>query len=135
VPHAIEVPGPFGCWIKTGKADYVVYQQRTTHHHQNHIILHEVGHILAGHDAAVGSAAPGVAEGPYPEIARQPVRLALFRNSFSNRQEREAETIATMIMQRASVLDRIGGRVGRVKSSDAPVNHIAAVLADPDVWL
>lgn len=49
MPYPLEVPGPFGCWIATSAADYIFYQAETTKPHQDHIILHELGHMLADH--------------------------------------------------------------------------------------
>jgi hypothetical protein len=46
VEHPIPVPGPFGFWIATETADYILYQQHTSKSHQHHIVLHEIGHIL-----------------------------------------------------------------------------------------
>src|SRR5437764_2594450 len=51
VAHPIPVPGPFGAWISTAKADYILYQTETSKLHQDHIIVHELGHILAGHQS------------------------------------------------------------------------------------
>src|SRR5437773_332962 len=49
IAHPIPVPGPFGAWITTKDVDYILYQEQTTLPHQRHIVLHELGHILAGH--------------------------------------------------------------------------------------
>ncbi|RZS40735.1 uncharacterized protein DUF955 [Herbihabitans rhizosphaerae] len=105
VPHPIPVPGPFGAWISTDTADYILYQQETSTAHQNHIILHELGHILAGHssdeqdDALLGEL--------YPDLEPDAVRRALRRTSYDSKQEREAETVATIILEWASVLDSV----------------------------
>ena len=56
----------------------------------------------------------------------------MYRTSFSTLQEREAEVVATMIMQRASVMERLDGPVGFPAVSR---DGLAAVLANPASWL
>lgn len=136
VSHPIPVPGPFGCWISTATADYVLYQRHTTRRHQDHIILHEVGHIVAGHEALAAAPPPQPLDpsvaGRFPDIDPQAVHRALHRNSYSSDHEREAEAIATTILQRAAVLDRIAGAA---PDAAGPTGRIAAVLSDPGTWL
>jgi Zn-dependent peptidase ImmA (M78 family) len=97
VPYPIETPGPFGLWFMTDSADVVFYQQETTRPHQDHIILHEIGHIIAEHrsDAAIGGSSGGV----LPDGLR--------RTCYDSGNEREAELIATIILEWASVLNRL----------------------------
>ncbi|WP_216211036.1 hypothetical protein [Amycolatopsis aidingensis] len=115
VAHPIPVPGPFGVWISTKRVEYILYQQETSQLHQDHIILHELGHILAGHqsdeedDALLAELYPGTTPDrlreQYSAMASDAVRRALRRTSYGNTQEREAETVATIILEWASVLD------------------------------
>jgi Zn-dependent peptidase ImmA (M78 family) len=129
IPHRIPVPGPFGAWIATGQADYIVYQQDTSKAHQRHIILHELGHLLAGHGATaenddlVAQLAPGLE----PEA----VRRALLRTSYDTDHEREAETVATIILEWASVLDR----VATPSSDEHAARRIDAALDERLGWL
>ena len=87
VDHPIKVPGPFGLWFMTESMDVIFYQQQTTRPHQDHIILHEIGHIIAEH--------------PSDEGADQPLRRTCYDSAY----EREAELIATFILEWASVLN------------------------------
>lgn len=86
--YPIERPGPFGLWLATDETDVIVYQSRTTPAHQEHIILHEVGHIIAGHEG----------------------ESDLRRSSYDSRQEREAELIATILQAWAGRSDGLGER-------------------------
>ncbi|MBF6062809.1 hypothetical protein IU500_13490 [Nocardia terpenica] len=107
VAHPISVPGPFGAWIATPRADYILYQKETTESHQDHIILHELGHIIAEHRSDEDDAsllAQLSAGGGLPPDA---VRRALRRTAYDTAAEREAETVATIILEWASVLNRI----------------------------
>jgi len=129
LPHRIPVPGPFGAWVATAQADYIVYQQDTSKAHQRHIILHELGHLLAGHGATaenfdlVSQLAPGLE----PEA----VRRALLRTSYDTDHEREAETVATIILEWASVLDR----VAPPSSDEGAARRIDAALDERLGWL
>lgn len=141
VPHPIPVPGPFGVWIATNAADYILYQQETSKSHQGHIVLHELGHILAGHtsddedDALLAELYPDVEPDAlreqYPDLEPDAVRRALRRTSYDTEQEREAETVATIILEWASVLDRIAPS----KSADAAAQRMGAALGDRMGWL
>ncbi len=131
VPHPMRVPGPFGAWIATKRADYILYQKETTKAHQDHIILHELGHLLAGHisdkqddDLVRQLSPPG---GLTPDM----VRRALRRTSYDTVEEREAETVATIILEWASVADRVALK----PSQDLATRHIGTSLSDRLGWL
>jgi Zn-dependent peptidase ImmA (M78 family) len=141
VPHPIPVPGPFGVWITTNAADYILYQQETSKAHQGHIVLHELGHILAGHSSndeddlllaeLNADVEPDVLRDQYPDLEPGAVRRALRRTSYDTEQEREAETVATIILEWASVLDR----VAPLRSGDAAAERLGAALGDRMGWL
>lgn len=141
IAHPIPVPGPFGVWIRTEDADYILYQQQTSKAHQGHIVLHELGHILAGHrsdEADDGLFAelysgrePDAVPEKFPDLAPEAVRRALRRTSYDTDQEREAELVATFILQWASVLDR----VARPASTGMAAQRMATALSDRMGWL
>lgn len=85
-----ELPpqGPFGILISRAEEDVIAYQAKTTKTHQDHIILHEVGHLLA-HDIA-GRRAPGIRR----------------RTGYSDRDERDAEIIASTIMHHTLLINQ-----------------------------
>ena len=47
--HPLPASGPFGVWLSLSAADYIFYQEHTSQPHQEHIILHELGHLIAEH--------------------------------------------------------------------------------------
>lgn len=105
VSYPLPVPGPTGLWIAAPTADYLLYQQHTSVVHQDHIVLHEVGHIIAEHaivelDEASWSALD-------PDTLRTAIRHALRRTCYDTEREREAELVATILLERAAVLDAI----------------------------
>ncbi|MET8299234.1 hypothetical protein ABZ729_15565 [Streptomyces sp. NPDC006678] len=129
VPHSLPVPGPYGLWVATGKADYIFYQRETSRAHQDHIILHEVGHILADHHGDLLDF--GELDGVFPDIASDSVRRALRRTSYDEVHEQEAELVATIILEWAAVLDRITPHPAR----STPTRRVQSALADRQGWL
>lgn len=117
MPYPIESPGPFGIWFSTDEADVIIYQSQTTPSHQEHIILHEVGHIIAGHEGeAVGRTEPD---------GHEPVRVNR-RTAYDSTQEREAELIATILQEWSRRGDPLGGP-GRPGTSPSDPDRAAAL--------
>ncbi|WP_253195638.1 hypothetical protein [Streptomyces sp. JHA26] len=108
VPFPLPVPGPFGLWVATGTADYIFYQQETSPSHQDHIILHEISHILADHPG--GEAEGGVWQAAVPDIHQDVITRMLRRSGYGEESEREAELVATIILEWASVLNQVTPR-------------------------
>lgn len=105
-PHRFPVPGPFGAWTAGAEADHIYYQAQTSTVHQDHIILHELSHLLAGHE-------------PTPEEA-------LFRRThYDTAQEYEAEAVATIILEWSAVAARISAG----ESSSLPAQRISRSLS------
>ena len=129
VPYSLPVPGPFGVWIATGTSDFIVYQRETTKSHQDHIILHEVGHILADHDSDdCDEELWGLM---MPDIAPEAIRRALRRTSYDQEHEQEAELVATIILEWASVLNR----VAPPRPTNVSVRRVQTALGDRQGWL
>ncbi|WP_433724380.1 hypothetical protein ACQP2Y_03100 [Actinoplanes sp. CA-051413] len=54
---------PCGLWISVETADYVFYDPETSQLHAEHIILHELGHMLSGHTTGVNASLDGKGSG------------------------------------------------------------------------
>ena len=95
-------PGiPCGLWLGTAKADHIFYEQGTSPWHQTHITLHEVAHMLLGHGAdneSEGHLARLLA----PDVSPSLARLVLGRSAYTSAEERNAETLASLILGQAS---------------------------------
>ncbi|MFI9504878.1 hypothetical protein [Nocardia sp. NPDC052566] len=81
--------------VRTTDIDYIVYERDTTRLHQQHIIAHELGHLIWNHR--------GIAEfGDGQEIV-----AVLGRGNYDPVEELEAEVTATLLLERQrSVLGR-----------------------------
>ncbi|MFD7133622.1 toxin [Streptomyces sp. NPDC059894] len=97
VPMAIPGYSVNGMWISTVMTDFVIYEARTTRAHQEHIIAHELAHILCGHQA-VADADNTVLRQLFPDIAPEVVRRVLQRTKYSDRSEQEAEMTASLLL-------------------------------------
>jgi hypothetical protein len=82
-------------------SDYIFYERHTSGLHQEHIILHEVGHLLGSHRAStlLGSDLPQLL---LPDLDPQMIGRVLSRTDYSEADELEAEVIASLILARAS---------------------------------
>src|SRR3954451_1373115 len=100
--HRTAVPGlrsgaPCGLWIGTATADHVFYDPGTSPLHAEHIVLHELAHILSGHSGADGALAR-----LFPDLDPGTVHRVLGRVSYTTAQEREAEMMASLIRGRSA---------------------------------
>lgn len=121
---ACDIPagGPFGAWLSGARTDYILFQQSTSPVHQDHIVLHELAHILArdlgasAEDAAraekTAIAAPerwtGSVGGAEPELDMDAVHRALRTGRYDLAHERDAETVATIILVWRTLQESIG---------------------------
>ncbi|MCX5535157.1 hypothetical protein OG785_31970 [Streptomyces sp. NBC_00006] len=121
--------GPLGAWLEMAVADVIVFQQETTSYHQDHIVLHELGHILADHPGPPGTV---VWESLLPGLKADAIRRALHRCSYDTKEEREAELVATIVGEWATILDRVAP--GR-QSDDPSARRVQAALGDHQGWL
>ena len=85
--------GLCGLWIGTADADYIYHEASTTPFHTTHIAVHEIAHMLLGHQhtAAWDQLLA-------PDVDHALIRLILGRSGYSTAEEREAETLASLIL-------------------------------------
>lgn len=108
IPWALPIPGPFGLWMSRPNEEVIFYQEETTRVHQDHIILHELGHIIADHqdDGDVSEDLPNLG----PDFPGGWTTRGLRRTCYTEDYEREAELIATIIQEWAVVIDYVTPR-------------------------
>lgn len=99
VPLQMPASHPCGMWVAARDEDLIFYDANTTSAHQEHIILHELGHIICCHRGA-GWLDEESARLLFPNLDPALVRDMLQRASYDDVQEQEAEIIAYLLSQR-----------------------------------
>jgi Zn-dependent peptidase ImmA (M78 family) len=118
---------PFGAWVEEASVDVVFYEQHTTPLHQQHIILHELGHILCNHQ---GINADELMTALSPDIGQSGERLRALRDGrYTEEEEREAEMIATLI------LTRVTGAQANTIDPDPETAGILRLLDSLEGWI
>ena len=148
---------PCGLWVGLDTADLIFYEAGAAPILKAQIVLHEVSHMLLGHVSPEGTSLAEFAERveqvrlaeraeaePAARVeataaedhATQDAELGLAtdrllallaRNGYSSRQEADAESLATLILERAT---RAGAEVG-ARSSDAVLSRLNDALGHP----
>ena len=119
LPVTAMPKGLCGMYVSTRGTDYVYAAAGTSPFHHEHIVLHEIGHLLAGHQG--GLTVKDLAQVLLPDLDPALVRAVLGRTSYTDEQEREAEYFATLVAKRSRP-----GRDGRGLAAADPA--VAAVL-------
>jgi hypothetical protein len=90
---------PCGLWLVREHDDIIVYEDGTSDYHVDQIVLHEIGHMLLGHDKAIEKPEQGLMLTAFtPHIDPMTVKATLGRAGYSNRQERDAELFASLVI-------------------------------------
>jgi hypothetical protein len=112
-----------GLWLATDRADHVFHALGTGPLHRQHIILHEIGHMLCDH------VSPGLSHDQalallLPDLDPATVTRVLGRSAYSAPQERTAEMVATLINERA-------GNTIAMPVAGTAVGNLHEALGDP----
>jgi hypothetical protein len=102
-----------GMWVGTDAADLIFYEQATTRPHQDHIILHELSHLLCDHYPAKLTGSDHfrmLTSNLDPEM----VRRVLARTTYQAAEEQEAELLASLIQQHGNQLAASSHQAGSV---------------------
>lgn len=114
LPREAAESGVCGLWVGTASVDYVFYEAQTTPLHQEHIVLHEIGHILFGHNSLDAGEGDGTTGADEAEV-RGPILLG--RTNYTTSQEREAEMLASMIRIRTATPGPHHGHADEARST------------------
>jgi hypothetical protein len=116
----VSGPGiPCGLWLGTAKADHIFTEAGTSPWHRTQIAVHELAHMLLGH-SSTGDAALRMAGLLAPDVSPAVIRMFLGRSVFFTPEERDAETLASLVLTRASarpVASRAGYGAGRLQAA------------------
>lgn len=91
--------GLCGLWFPTATTDLVFYEEQTSPAHQTHIILHELSHMLLGHEPKAVDDSETLSL-LLPDVSPGAVRYVLERTTYSAVEEQEAEFLASLILAR-----------------------------------
>ena len=91
--------GPCGVWLSLPEVDYVFYEAETSQLHREHIILHELGHLLCEHQPTEVIDEEVVAQ-LLPDLNPAVVHRILGRTTFTAIEEQEAEMLASLVRGR-----------------------------------
>lgn len=129
LPIAARPDVPCGLVVTTRHADWIVYCSDTNGLHRQHILLHEAAHILCGHTerGGDGTAMAAAARTLMPHLPAELVRSVLGRTVYGEPDEREAELVASLILQRVARRDRRRARGAQRASS---LDTLFAVFED-----
>ena len=86
--------GLFGIWLSTGFGDFILHAQTASELHRRQIVLHELAHMILGHELATGQSS---AAALFPDLPEAAVLRALARGHTDNAMEREAEALADLL--------------------------------------
>lgn len=101
LPPEAATSGACGLVITTSIADHIFYERRTSTLHQEHIVLHEIAHLLFGHHT-IDLSQEAVRQVLLPDLSPHLVQRLLARTNYAARQEQEAEMLASLIRTKAS---------------------------------
>jgi hypothetical protein len=99
-PYAFGLGALCGLWIGTPNADYIYHEAGTTPFHATHIAVHELAHMLLGHQHI--DAWDGFIRILAPDLDQALIQLILGRSAYSTAEEQDAETLASLILSSAA---------------------------------
>lgn len=102
MPHRLPPTAPCGLCISTDLADYIVVADVTGQSRlvRDQIVLHEMSHLLMDHQVNIAGR-PDTNRWLLPNLDPGMVTRMLARRRYDTVEEREAETLATLLHQRA----------------------------------
>jgi hypothetical protein len=123
---------PYGITLFTRDTQIIAYEERTSRLHQDHIIAHELGHLLLGHlgvDLDTDKAAAEL----FPALSPRLVGRVLTRTGvYTQVEEYEAETMATLMVEHGN--QRAPGPAGEPPPHQADVIARLRVSLERRIW-
>ncbi|UGT68805.1 hypothetical protein LTT66_00770 [Nocardia gipuzkoensis] len=102
-----------GLWIAREDDDVIMYGA-DTEWHADHIIAHEIGHMLLGHGGSASGPEAAAADLPLrelmPSLSLETIHSVLRRQDYGSERERAAETFADLLLVEAMLPKRSASR-------------------------
>ena len=115
----------YGLWVAYPTYDAIFYSADTSPVHRQHIIAHELSHLICGHRPF------SLSEGEYlqllcPDLLPNAFRQVLLRAAYDAVEDREAEVLATLILSQMS--DRQPHSVDSRRDHTGELERLSACL-------
>ncbi|MFC5288317.1 hypothetical protein ACFPM7_14750 [Actinokineospora guangxiensis] len=113
-----------GVWFQLVDRDVILVEENTSSFHRDHIVLHELGHMLCDHRG--GADEQGRGDGIaalarlLPDLSPDLVRRMLNRTAYTTDEEQEAELVASLI--------RITAEARAQRATPGVLGNLAAAL-------
>ncbi|MGW1195874.1 hypothetical protein ACWD4B_08425 [Streptomyces sp. NPDC002536] len=110
--------GAYGLWLATATDDHIFYEEHTTRLHQEHIVLHEISHILFDHHSVTEH--DGQLHRLLRDLDPQLIHRLLARTNYSTHEEQVAEMLASLMRtceHARGAADRPPGMLGRLQAA------------------
>jgi len=129
VPVALGTSMPSGLWLALGDTDIVVYDAATAPRHRDHIIAHEVSHILCGHTLTSSPEHQAGTGALFPDLDPALVRAMLSRCTYRDEDEIEAEVMAFLLLR--TTVRRPKGSAADAEGADGVAHRLEHSLLAP----
>ncbi|SBW22901.1 hypothetical protein FDG2_3288 [Candidatus Protofrankia californiensis] len=111
--------GVCGMWMRSVEGvDYIFVHENTSRVHQDHIIAHEIAHILRDHRGSLAFLrANPMTDRLVPTLDPAVVKMMLGRSNYEYEDEREAELIGSYIQRLIHRTGRLAGNHDRMAAT------------------
>lgn len=99
LPMSLPAQGPCGLWVSTAAADYVVHESHTSATHRQHIVLHELAHVILEH-TSTQVLTDDASRLLLPHLEPRTVDLLMGRTRYDAAEEKQAEVMASVLSRR-----------------------------------
>jgi len=120
---------PFALWVGLRTMDIIFYEQNTPSWHQEHLILHEIGHMLLEHRTVAPPAWLRSASAPTTHAAEESMGVWLDHTA---EEEREADEFADWACRRVAA-ERVLATRARDPRSAAFLDRLASLSGDGEL--
>jgi hypothetical protein len=127
--ESLPAGSPCGIAVRTERFDAIFYEADTSRLHQEHIIRHELGHLICGHLTAPVLDAEA-SRLLLPNLDPSLVQAVLGRTNYSEVEEKEAEMIASLLLRR-TVLSRARETPSEDPAASPVLGRLHHTLIDP----
>jgi hypothetical protein len=131
VPVRTGVTTGCGMWLQTADTDYILHEAFTSPLHEAHIKLHELAHVMWGHQGSSPFAADFLRL-VLPDLDPTAVQQVLGRGTYTRDAENEAEMLATVIGEYGAVSQLPHQRAAQPADVADQLRRLASSLEHPD---